>query len=62
MEEINIEFGDDVKKALFQVVEDILQTDTFKVRIEPGSRKGILSFKLWNFFKNFFDDFKPKSP
>lgn len=42
MEQINIEFGDEVKKALFEVVEDLLQTDTFKVRIEPGSRKGTL--------------------
>lgn len=40
MEEINIEFGDEVKKALFEVVGDLLQTDTFKVRIEQGSRKG----------------------
>lgn len=40
MEEINIEFGNHVKIALFEVVEDLLQTDTFKVRIEPGNRKG----------------------
>lgn len=42
MEQINIEFGDEVKMALFEVVEDLLQTNTFKVRIEPGSRKGII--------------------
>ncbi|XP_055307283.1 uncharacterized protein LOC129571502 isoform X2 [Sitodiplosis mosellana] len=39
MEQINVEFGDEVKKALFGVVKDLLQMDTFKVRIEPGSRK-----------------------
>lgn len=44
MEEIKIEFGDDIKKAMFQVVEDLLQTDTFKVRIEHGSEKGRIRF------------------
>lgn len=45
MEEINIEFGNQVKKVLFEVVEELLQTDTFKVRIEPGNRKGRNCFK-----------------
>lgn len=40
MDQINIEFGDEVKGVLFEVVEKMLQTKKFKVRIEEGSKKG----------------------
>lgn len=53
MDEINIEFGDEVKKALFEVVQDILQAHTFKVRIEPGSRKGNIISKICRFYFNY---------
>lgn len=41
------EFGEEhrvVRVALFEVVENLLKTDNFKVRIEPGSKKGIRIF------------------
>lgn len=34
------EFCEEHRIALFEVVEDLLKTDNFKVRIEPGSKKG----------------------
>lgn len=34
------EFPENIRKVLFDVVEDLLKTDNFKVRIEPGSKKG----------------------
>lgn len=38
------EFGEEHRVALFDVVENLLKTDNFKVRIEPGSKKGIRIF------------------
>lgn len=38
------EFGEEHRVALFEVVESLLKTDNFKVRIEPGSKKGIRIF------------------
>lgn len=35
------ELCEEHRLALFEVVEDLLKTDNFKVRIEPGSKKGI---------------------
>lgn len=45
MEQIHIEFGDEVKGVLFEVVEKILQTEKFKVRVEEGSKKGNFQLK-----------------
>lgn len=45
IEDIKLELGDEIKEALFEVVEELLQTDKFKVRVEHGSKKGI--FFIW---------------
>lgn len=31
---------DIIRDALFEVVENLLKTENFKIRIEPGSKKG----------------------
>lgn len=31
---------DVIRDALFEVVENLLKTENFKIRIEPGSKKG----------------------
>lgn len=35
---------DSIREALFEVIEDLLKTDNFKVNIEPGSKKGLFIF------------------
>lgn len=58
MDQIKIEVDMEIKEALFQVVQNILQTGEFKVRAEPGSKKGYFfsiyhkKLKLSNKMKN----------
>lgn len=34
------EFKPEIREALFDVAEEVLQTKECKIRIEPGSKKG----------------------
>lgn len=41
MEENSLEeFSDEVREALFDIAEDLLKTDNYKIRVEAGSKKG----------------------
>lgn len=33
--------SDSIREALFDVIEDLLKTQNFKVNLDPGSKKGI---------------------
>lgn len=33
--------NDVIRDALFEVIGDLLRTENFKVKIEPGSKKGL---------------------
>lgn len=34
------EFSDEVRDTLFDIAEDLLKTENFKIRVDPGSKKG----------------------
>lgn len=51
------EFKPEIREALFDVAEDVLQTKDCKIRIEPGSKKGniFVTFDLsFQFFLSRF--------